>query len=91
MVPPVLSLNLLESYLSDLRLLRLLSGSGRHVTLLSRWHHTSERASVKDQHSWAALKTRVPSLALPVAVAGFAERYVAVGIFIAEGWKEKQH
>lgn len=65
-------LDLFRTYRSFFRLLWLRSGGGRHVTFFSRGYHTSEGTSFEDQHGRAALKARVPSLALPVAVARFA-------------------
>lgn len=44
---------------------------------------------VEHEHGRAALEARVAALALPVAVAGLAQRHVAVGVVVAESWNNR--
>ena len=57
---------------------------GRNVAVFSGGHDAPEALSVENKHGRTSLESWVSSLALPVSVAGFAERNVAVGIFDAE-------
>lgn len=55
-----------------------------NVTIVSWWHNTAQRAPIEHEHSRASLQTRIAALTLPVTVARFAQRHVAVGVLIAQ-------
>lgn len=59
-----------------------------NVAVLRRRHHAPQRPPVEHQHGRAALQSWVTTLTLPVTVARFAQRHVAVGVVVAECCKQ---
>lgn len=65
---------------------RLLCGG--NIAIFSWWDDASKGIPVKDQHGRAALKTWITSLALPISVARFSQRHVAIGVLITKRWNK---
>jgi hypothetical protein len=63
---------------------------GWDLAVLSGRHDTPQRSAVEHQHGGAALQPRVSALTLPVTVARFAQRYIAVGVIVTQGCGRKR-
>ena len=66
-------------------------GGGGHGAVVGGRGQAALPLLVEDEHGGAALEARVAALARPVAVAGLAQGNVAVGVILAERWKEGQN
>lgn len=59
-----------------------------NVAILRRRYHAPQWPPVEHQHGRAALQPRITTLTLPVTVARFAQRHIAVGVIVAECCKQ---